>query len=231
MGKKIIIYAPFNNWTFFENRLSYQWIKERMDIFDRYTLRSMKNQSNQEFEAHFLIDPKSEQTVKQVLSERESLPSNVFFLSNKESEERTANEVRKYPLFYWVRLDSDNMFEKNYIKRLYDYNPKPETKALISREGYMYSEALDMLIFYKHHSPPFFTLIYDSKEYLDGKRYEHKSHCEIDQKFNYEILDGYNFLISSHGNNVQIKDQMFFNDKTRQVPNQEEVLRYFDVIG
>lgn len=49
MNRKIVIEINFNNYGMNPNRLTREWISERLDIFRTFTLRSLLSQTNTDF--------------------------------------------------------------------------------------------------------------------------------------------------------------------------------------
>lgn len=229
MNKKIIISIHFNSLKYSEKRLSVEWIEERLDIFWKYTLQSFKVQTNQDFEAYLHYDKLSKETVETALSKREALPPNVHFGDRSTNEEAIRESIQYSDVFYWVRLDSDNLYHKDYIQKLHDFEHKPETQALISQAGYIYGETTKRLAHYYQVSPPFYTLIYKPKEYIRGKRYEVPGgHGSVAKLLKYETVAGDNFLVTVHNKNVSNGEWLINN---RYLVGEQEKLERLQEFG
>ena len=56
------------------------WIKNRLNIFMSYTLKSLKNQTNQDFVAYILYHPPSEAMILNELKHYPKLPNHIQFI-------------------------------------------------------------------------------------------------------------------------------------------------------
>jgi len=90
---------------------------------------------------------------------------------------------------------------------LHNYAPKPDTEALINQNLYDYEIATGRLVSYWYQSPPAYTLVYKTEDYIKGKRYFLKNGHGGAIKLNYELLKGYNHLSCLHSRNIR----RFFN--------------------
>lgn len=77
--KKIVIVSAFNNAKYTDARLTKEWIENRLDIFERFTLKGFKAQVNQEFESYLQCDETTMTIINECLCRREPLPTNVHF--------------------------------------------------------------------------------------------------------------------------------------------------------
>ena len=228
-SKQMIIGIHFNNLKYTDARLTSQWINERLDVFWKYTLQSFKVQTNQNFEVYLHYDIESEDVIQTALQRRERLPDNVHCGDVKSYKEAIVNKVSKSDLFYFIRLDSDNLYHKDYIQKLHDYKPKKETEALMSQYGYLYGEQSGRLAYYYQLSPPFYTLLYKSKEYIRGKRYELPGgHGSVSQRLKCEFLSGNNYLVTLHGHNVS-NGEWLMQGKSFVKEKKEKILQEFGI--
>jgi Protein of unknown function (DUF3118). len=199
--KKIIVISAFNIYADSKSRLTKEWIDTRIDIFMNYTLRSLKAQSNQEFTAYIFYDARTEGLVQDSISKYEKLPSNVEFINNDLRYTKLKKEMKDFEYVYLVRIDCDDMYHMSYIQQLFDFKPKPQTKVIINQKGYLYDSVKKRLTNYYNQSPPFYTLIYKTKEYIDGLRYKlpggHPGAIDLP----HEIIDKRNFIFHAHSAN------------------------------
>lgn len=199
--KKIIIDIPFNVCTFSNKRLTKKWINQRILIFMKFTLQSLKIQTNQDFIALIQYDDNTRELVKQALANYDTLPRNVKFVSQSEHRNQILEYIRGYEYLYLVRLDSDDMYHKSFIQQLHEYKPKENTIALINQSGYLYNSLQNRLAKIHFTSPPFYTLIYKVKDYIGGKRYKLPGGHPSAIKVPHEILEKANFVVVIHSNN------------------------------
>ncbi|MCM1989301.1 glycosyltransferase family A protein [Oceanirhabdus seepicola] len=207
-----------------------EWIENRIDIFMNYTLKSLKNQTNQNFLARVIYHHSTEKIVKQTLAKYDELPNNVKFLTRKQYNQDILEVIKGHDYLYFVRLDSDDMYHKSYIQKLHDYQPKKETKALINQKGYVYDSINNRLIEFFHKSPPFFTFIFKVEEFLSGVRWYKTEHGHTGViKLPHEILQGRNYIFHAHNNNVIRKEGYFNSKKYKQIHKSKvrQILKQF----
>lgn len=207
--KKIIIGIEFNNRSKADNRwkvgLTKSWIEYRMSIFMKYTLQSLKKQTNQKFTALIRYAKASEGMINQTLKKYKPLPSNIRFVSNEHYLNTKKKLTNGCKYLYLVRLDCDDTYHKSFIRQLHDYQPKPDTCALINQKGYVYDSLRHRVAAITKTSPPFYTLIYKPDEYFQGKRYSLPGGHPAVIKLKHEILNKNgkrNYMVVVHQRNT-----------------------------
>ena len=205
-----------------------EWVKYRMKIFMNYTAKSFKRQTNQNFIYYVNYDPESAPYVLEELKKYPELPDNIIF-TDKYIEE-TKKKIVDYKYLYFVRIDSDDMFQRNFIQKLIDHNPEPETQALICQSGYIYNAHDGRIKKWFYQSPPFFTLIYKTEDFLKGFRYllleGHKSVIT----FPHEILEGHNFIVNYHNKNtVTFFESSFCKEEITDPIEKTKIIEDFDL--
>jgi hypothetical protein len=198
--RKLIINIVLNTFRFSEDRLKKDWIDDRIEKFMKFTLRSLKIQTNQDFMAYVLYDPLSEDYVKQSLEQYERLPDNIQFI--KPVENQTATLIQGYDTLFLIRLDSDDAYHKSFIQQLHDYQPKESTEVIINQNGYLYDSINNRLVEIFYESPQYYTFVYQVPEYLAGKRYVLSGGHAGAIKLRHELIDKPNFLNIVHSSNV-----------------------------
>lgn len=201
MKKKIVILSTFNTAKGLEERGTKEWIENRLDIFYRFTLNSIKAQTNQNFEMYLTVRGDSIPIIQDYVKRKGGLPSNVHFDVWSRCKKAILTGLEAYDKLYTVRLDSDDMYHKDWIQKLYDLTPKDETEVLISQNGYIYDSHDGTLATYYRKSPPFYVYIYNVEEYIAGKVY-HGGHRSVIETYHYELVEGYHFMITLHGENT-----------------------------
>ncbi len=187
MNKRIIVYIPFNNLDVRANlppsvrnasplkqdlHLSKEWIDNRISIFMNYTLKSLKNQTNQNFIAYVLYNKSSKFFIEQALLNYPPLPSNIHFIPGDNYETQVKKNIRGYKHFYELHLYSDDMYHKTFIEQLHNHKHKDGTKVLICQNGYIYNSIDHILAKYFNFSSSFNCFIYTVEAYLQGVRYD-----------------------------------------------------------
>ncbi|WML35815.1 glycosyltransferase [Clostridium sp. OS1-26] len=201
--KKIIIVSRFNNVPSKSKiALTKKWIDTRMDIFMNYTLHSFKAQTNQDFTSYLLYNKTTEDLVQNSISRYKKLPENVKFVSSNLYSVKLKEEIKDFEYVYLVRIDCDDMYHISYVQQLADFEPKSETKAIINQKGYLYDSVGKRLADYFSKSPPFYTLIYKSKEYINGLRYTLPGGHPGAIQLPHEIIDKRNFVYHVHSTNT-----------------------------
>lgn len=226
----MVIWILFNTVGHTPERLTEEWIEYRINIFERYTLQSLKNQTNQDFEVYLCCDVTTMPTINACLGRRKSLPSNIHFDTTNNNNNDVKRDIKNYDVLYHIRLDSDNLYQKGFIQRLHDYVPKEDTQVIISQNGYVYDIRDDSLAPYFQKSPPFYAFIYKVQDFIDGFRYKTPlGHTKIINCWRYEFIEGNNYIVSLHGKNVlNTRDKL--NEKMLiEGDRKEQVLKEFGI--
>ncbi len=200
--RKIIVSINFNAMKLTDKRLTQEWIENRIDIFMNFTFKSLINQTNSSFLTILACDPSSMEIINQALSTNPNLPENIKFISSKEYDRTILDYIGNCPKFFLARIDSDDMYHKSYIQQLYDIHPQEYTAALINQRGYMYDSINKRMAHWYHFSPPFYTFIYNTEDYVRGIRYKLLGgHSKI-IRFCHEIMPEGNFMVVVHSGNT-----------------------------
>lgn len=227
--KKIIVSSAFNTHAFRETRFTKEWIDTRMDIFMNYTLRSLKAQTNQKFIAYILYDKTTEELIQNAISRYEELPGNIQFISYNLYNLKLKSEIKDSKYFYLVRIDCDDMYHISYIQQLWDFKPKPDTQVIINQKGYLYDSVEKRLANYFFESPPFYTMIYKSQEYIKGLRYKLPGGHAGAIQLPHQIIDMKNFVFHIHSANTLNRFNQRFNkgELITDVNKINEILRNY----
>jgi len=184
------------------DRLTQTWIDYRMEIFMRYTMQSMKKQTNQEFLHVLKYDADSADKIEIALSQYEKLPANIRFVRFPDEYKKVLREyVTGSQELYLVRIDSDNMYHYRYIDLLHSLTPDKQTEALVNQHGFILDAVNGRLAHFYARSPSFYTLIYDTEAFLQGHRYIFKTHNDV-IRLRHELLSSANFMVLVHERNV-----------------------------
>jgi len=192
--KKLIIGMMFNNRNIDKNELNKDWIDYRLKIFQKYTMKSLINQTNQDF---VVLMGVRKETIDYVKSKLDA-PDNIKI---RDSENTINKLIKGYEYLYILRLDSDDCFINNWIERIHNYKPKEDTEVLITQNQYDYEVATGRLASYWYKSPPSYTLIYKVEDYLKGERYYLRNGHGGAIHLKHELIDGYNMLSCLHDRN------------------------------
>lgn len=202
--RKIAINIPFNYANVYRKKqtaLTKEWIDKRIDIFMKYTLKSLKNQTNQNYIAYILYDIKSKSIIEQALLKYPTLPKNVTFIPGNNYTAEVQKYISEHKYFYEVHLHSDDMYHKTFIDQIQNYKPQINTKILICQNGYIYDSINNRLAKYYNFSSGFNCYIYKVKEYLLGLRYDIRGDMGA-ITHPHELLEKVNYINHSHDDNV-----------------------------
>jgi len=195
--RKLVIRMMFNNRGLDHNELNKDWIKYRLKIFQDYTLKSLINQTNQDF---IVLLSVRKETIDYVKRKLKKAPENIMVIDRK-YKEMMKEFIKGYDYLYLLRLDSDDCFINNWIDRIHKCQPREDTEVLITQNQYDYEVATGRLASYWYKSPPSYTLIYKIDDYKKGKKYYLRNGHGGAIKLKYELVDGYNMLSCLHDRN------------------------------
>ncbi|WP_165452418.1 glycosyltransferase [Paenibacillus thalictri] len=205
---KIIVGIEFNSRSRIDNKysigLTQEWIDYRMSIFMKFTFQSLKKQTNPHFTALIQYADDSVNQIRKALEKYEPLPSHIQFIPRSHFHEFICHHINGYEYFYFVRLDCDDTYHKSLIQQLSDYQPKKTTCALINQSGYLYDFTRNRVVPVYFPSPPFYTLIYKTQDYLKEQKLFAGGHGAV-IKLNHEILSksgNRNYMIVVHKRNT-----------------------------
>lgn len=207
MSRKIVIEINFNNFGINPDRLSRQWLENRIAIFRGLTLRSLRKQTNQDFLAVLKLAGGCMEIVEDILRNQEPLPANIRFGTSLECKRMMEDYVQGARELYVARIDSDDLYHESFVQQLHDYRPQPETVALVNCYGYLWDVMAGRMAEDYHRSPQFYTFIYPVSEFLAGYRVQipgrgtHGNVIELP----HEIFPGRNYVNVIHGSNSSAK--------------------------
>lgn len=211
MNKKIVICSRFNyseydlahSIYYKVTPLDPEWIKHRMEIFMKYTCKSLMSQTNQDFLAVLTAYDESMPVITELLSHYPPLPDNIRFIPHSQKSAIIQDYIKDSDLLYLVRIDSDDVYVSNYIQRMHDYIAKPETSTIVCTAGYIYSDQEDLLAIYSNRLPCFYTQIFTVADYLNVYQYYPELSHDVAYKFPCERLSSTrNFIIIIHNANT-----------------------------
>lgn len=227
--KRIIISINFNAWAhpqYKDKRLSKEWIEDRIAVFMKFTYRSLKQQTNQNYITLIRYADRSENIVKQALLKYEKLPENIQFVRNSEYKGHVKKNSTDYDITYSVRLDSDDMYHKTFVQQLHDYKPKENTAVLLCQKGYLYDSVNHRLTTTFRLSPPFYAFIKKNENKTKENKTKEKGHSlkgghSVVQQLPHEILDRFNYMIVVHSHNVHTQ---FIPRNSHSVKNSPDIM-------
>lgn len=216
MDKKIVIDIPFNidlgslypqepsikrmyDRVFWRAQTK-EWIDYRIDVFMKYTASSLIGQTDQSFICLMRYHEPSKELVFESLARHPKLPDNILFTS--QAEEIIEGEMAHTEYLYHGRIDSDNMYHPDFIKKINQLSFKQGVECLLCQEGYIYDETTNRLGHIHHPSPSLYVYIYNKAAYQQKfKNRLFENHFKA-VKLPHEIISGDNYMVIVHKENV-----------------------------
>lgn len=156
------------------------YLEERFNIFEKYTLPSIKNQINQNFTWIVLFHKNTPNAFIKRINELKKIYEFDDYYFDDGEEFTSLNFCTKnddYDFFITSRVDNDDMLEKTFIKRIQDFADNNLRKCIIS---FPHGEKLDLRTNKKYHyirkDNPFCSLI--SHKGTSILRYNHSKILE-----------------------------------------------------
>lgn len=207
---------------------SQEWYDKRADLFIKYTLESLKKQSNKEFllwltfRPQELLNPTTKKIAKALtasgianimsfngtmFTEDKAVWHNVDLKERLEVCLPTLKEfVGDADWVYETNLDSDDTVHKDFVKTVQSYKPKKKG-ALYMTRGFVYNTQGRVADWLNPVSQQNYTIMFPTKLYFDAEqRLEYldgfNTHEQIPEKFKAEKLPDGLFCSIIHGGNI-----------------------------
>lgn len=207
MSRKVVIEINFNNYGMNPNRLSREWLSERIGIFRTFTLNSLLAQTNQNFLAVLKLAGGCSDIIESELAKYEPLPANIQFGTSIESKRRIEAYIQDSKELFIARIDSDDLYHKTFVQQLHDHNPQPGTVALVNQLGYLWDAVQQQMAPTFHRSPSYYVFLYSAADYLAGHRVTipgKGTHGYVTE-LPHEILGVRNYVNVIHSSNTSVK--------------------------
>lgn len=144
--------------------LDEDYLKERFDIFESYTLPSMKQQTNQTFTWLILFHKKTPDKFKKRIKQLQAIFPFVDLYYDDAEKFRFIDycnqNKEKEECFITTRIDNDDMFEKDYIEQIQAYaNHNLRTCILSFEKGMKYDLSSHKKYEYERKDNHFLSMI------------------------------------------------------------------------
>jgi len=147
---------------------SEDWVKERLEFFQRYTLRSLQNQTFPDFRIFLLCG----KTFKHITS-KWSLPSKVEVVYDNGRQKYQEIDTDYVSI---TRIDSDDLYHKWAMENVRDnLILSGQRECLIFRVGWSWDIVNTYLLYRERPSPPFYTHIFPKTMYRNWQQF-HAEH-------------------------------------------------------
>lgn len=132
------------------NNTDSAWLDYRLDIFQRYTLRSLMNQTDNNFRIWMICSPES----KEILMPKiKSMSKTIDFVFDVE-EACSHLEGNREPV-YFLKIDSDDLYHESVVEKVRQaLGPLDGMPMLMFDDGYIYDISTKKLLTYVRWSPP-----------------------------------------------------------------------------
>lgn len=222
--KRITIFTPLNTMGFsYAREIDEAWLLSRLDIMKKYTARSLEVQTDQNFDWHILVREETKNFIRQNFD----CKIDYKVVTQEESDEAIYKIADLYDDLLMIRLNSDDCYQKDFIKTVSEFEYTDEKEALVFQNGYMWYMDEDIIVERHFPSPPFFGYIYKAKEYAEGKRYDVGGHNYVRIKLKTHALKEYLWLWLVHNNCNKILRGSAYPDPKEFNEINKEILKDF----
>lgn len=210
-----------------------EWIDYRIDIFMKYTAKSLINQTNQNFKCIVRYIKETKHLIDEALLKYPKLPDNIIFTDDGD---KTIKEIiSDYKYMYHIRIDSDNMFSPDYIEQLHNIKYHKDLQCILCQRGYIYETNKNILVHMTHPSPSFYALIYTVDSFLSGLRYYVKDDHWGAMNLIHETIPTPSYIVIIHGLNISndLEDILAFGYIQTSIATEEEkeqILNKFNLV-
>lgn len=169
--KHILLMHMNHNWEGIDES---GWLEHRLELFKKYTLPSILNQTNRDFITW--IWWRSEEEGEELIKEWEALLQSVgldfvFTFHTGEALENCnalKERVENAEYLYVTRCDTDDLLHQDFMDLIQCHNAIPR-RAILPDRGYVWDIRTDKFREHEWTSPPFFTIIYPTSLFFDNE--------------------------------------------------------------
>lgn len=200
----IVIRTPLNVIGFNKQlELDPKWVDSRLAIMKKYLFPAMSAQTDNNY--YWFVETREEtrDQVKKSLRdcpEGEALP---IVVTTPKEKEAAVMIIVTSGKFLEVRLNSDDCYHKDFVKRLRKVKLDTDTQAVIANNGYMWYMKEGVIVEREFASPPFYAFVYNKSKFTKGFRYRPENgHCGV-FKMPHKVMTERNWLWLVHGRNYK----------------------------
>ncbi len=250
-----LFYCPFTGLGLHDGYRGDLWMKNRIEIFKKYTLKSILNQTNRNIInwISFREKDKDNPLVLGLIKHLKSLRDynyaftfgGVCFWDDKypndnlkERLEKTLPALketiawRKY--VYMTIQPSDDMYMRDMAEKIQCEDFK-ENKAVGYLRGYILNSQTDQLAEYNPTTtPPFYTIMFTKEDFLDPEKHFElvknlKSHEYIRREFDFFPYSDPGFCVLVHGENISTTWDISYKGREIKGNEKEAILERFGI--
>lgn len=209
-----------------------EWWKYRLALYENYTLKSIVNQTNQNFHLFMIVDNRIP-----LLEELERILKNSglkYLLVKQNVKNDFENKISTLPDFdyiYTTRIDTDDLFRDDVVEEIQKHE-YIERRALVFQKGYCYDVMNKKLQHYYANSPPFSTILYPREIFIDeDKRRKYmniQGHDQIFTVMNSLVLSENKFVVLIHEHN---QSSVYLENETRLQRYEIDKKEHLDILN
>ena len=253
---KVIFSIPFTGKTPYSDNQTQTWYDFRAGIFEKYTLKSLENQTDKDFLIWLQFRPeeinnpttkKIDKALKKskldyimtfngpIMKEDRATWHNQDLIERAEkSLKELEPKVKEFNYIYETNLDSDDMVYKDFVKVL-KQEPFRERGALYQKDGFIYEISGRLAFWHNPISQQNYTIMYPVDIFLDAKKhFEYQngldSHEQIPEKFNAKEMPKGFYCAIIHGTNIStVWGHPFMGQEIFYEEEKESILKDFGI--
>jgi len=217
----IIISIPFTGLGMFDGYRGDKWFKRRIELYHKYTLKSLLKQTNQDFVIWLQFRPEERVNplVKTIKTEKTIMTFGGICIwdDRKQNEEQGLRDRLKASLpelnkivgtedVKMINIASDDMYSEEVVDSIQKAQFSPRT-ALTHQLGYIYHLSDRLAEWNPTTNPPFYCLMFPSEDFLDPEKHYKfldgfHSHEDIIKVFNPVRMPDRRYMVLVHDANI-----------------------------
>lgn len=226
-----LILVPFTGLGLFKGYRGDVWLKNRINVFKRFTLPSLVAQTNRKYILWICFRPEEQDNpiVKdfvEFLGRVSGLATAVTYHGVPFYDDKYPDDIARHRVWetlkhslpeltpiitedqvYLTIQPSDDCYLSDSFERIQN-EPYEEHKSVGFTKGYIMNyNTLELAEYNPKTIPPFFTIMFPKEKFLNPILHfkyigPYESHEYIVNATNYKVLEGRGFLVGCHGENI-----------------------------
>lgn len=216
-----------------------KWFEYRLKIFENFTLRSLVNQTNDDFYYVMYLrkcfPEKLVPQLKGVLMQSGLRYLIIYYDKENDLKKKITTSLPNAKYIYDTRIDFDDLFHKDAVKEIQSYKFKWR-RALIYQKGFCYDCVNKRMRYHFIDCPPFHTIMYPYEIYLNiNTASEYRGtingHDTVKAGMNSVILSPNKYIVLFHGKNNRSRytEKIEKHLRTIQQEDHENILKNFNI--
>lgn len=217
----IIISIPVTGLGLFNGYRGDEWFKRRIELYHKYTLKSLEKQTDQDFIIWLQFRPEEKdnplvQTIKKdktimtfggiCISDDRKENEEVGLLNRLKTSIPALKEIVGNEDVKLINVASDDMYSEEVVASVKE-QPFEEGVALTHRLGYIYNTNDQLAEWNPTTHPPFHTIMYKNETFLDPDKHfnfikNYKSHEFIPVVFKERRMPDRRYMVLVHNANI-----------------------------